>query len=142
RAVAARLGMSDADGELAAFLVRQHLTMSHLSQRRDLSDPDEIARFAEKVVDDEHLVQLYLVTLCDTAMTAPDNLNAWKDGLLRDLLLRTREHFRGNSADGAAEAQRHDRAKAVQIASEGEGMEPDAARAAVEGIDPRLFVQL
>ena len=155
RAVAARLGMSDSDGELAEFLVRQHLTMSHISQRRDLSDPDEIARFAEKVGPnrsddgerwrreaDEHLVQLYLVTLCDTAMTAPDNLNAWKDGLLRDLLLRTREYFRGNSADGAAEAARHDRAKAVQIATDGEGMEPDAARAAVEGIDPRLFVQL
>jgi [protein-PII] uridylyltransferase len=142
RAVATRLGMSDADGELAAFLVRQHLTMSHLSQRRDLSDPEEIARFAEKVVDDEHLVQLYLVTLCDTAMTAPDNLNAWKDGLLRDLLLRTREHFRGNASDGAAAADLQQRAKAVQIATEGEGMAPEVARTAVDGIDPRLFTQL
>ena len=72
------------------FLVRQHLTMSHLSQRRDLADPEVIARFAERVGDDERLVQLYLLTLCDTAMTAPDNLSAWKDGLLRDLMLRTR----------------------------------------------------
>jgi [protein-PII] uridylyltransferase len=116
--------------------------MSHLSQRRDLSDPEEIARFAEKIGDDEHLVQLYLVTLCDTAMTAPDNLNAWKAGLLRDLLLRTREHFRGNAAGGADDAEQKLRAKAVQIAVEGEEMQPEVARAAVDGIDPRLFAQL
>ena len=53
-AVARRLGMTDADVALAELLVRQHLTMSHLSQRRDLSDPEVIARFAERVGDDEH----------------------------------------------------------------------------------------
>jgi [protein-PII] uridylyltransferase len=140
RHVAERLGMSDADAELSEFLVRQHLTMSHLSQRRDLGDPEVIARFAKHVRDDEHLVQLYLVTLCDTAMTAPDNLNAWKDGLLRDLLLRTREIFHAGEPAEDAEAQA--RAKAVQLASEHDAMTPDAARAAVDGIDPRLFTQL
>lgn len=138
--VAARLGMSASDGELAEFLVRQHLTMSHLSQRRDLSDPEVIARFAERVGDDEHLVQLYLVTLCDTAMTAPDNLNAWKDGLLRDLILRTREHFAAGSPEAATKAEADAREKAIQIASE--SMSTDAARTSVDGIDPRLFVQL
>jgi [protein-PII] uridylyltransferase len=86
-------------------------------------------------------VQLYLVTLCDTAMTAPDNLNAWKDGLLRDLLLRTREHFRSGSPEAAIQAEAAAREKAIQIAS-GDGMSADAARTAVDGIDPRLFVQL
>ena len=43
--------MTDADAELTEFLVRQHLTMSHLSQRRDLADPEVIARFAERVGD-------------------------------------------------------------------------------------------
>ena len=90
--IARRLGI---DSELVEFLVRQHLTMSHLSQRRDLSDPEVIARFAEKIVDDQHLIALYLVTLCDTAMTAPGNLTAWKDDLLRELLVRTRAHLRG-----------------------------------------------
>ena len=118
--VAARLGMSEADGELAEFLVRQHLTMSHLSQRRDLSDPEVIARFGERVADDEHLVQLYLVTLCDTAMTAPDNLTAWKDGLLRDLLLRTREHFRAGSPETATQAEAAAREKAIQIVERGD----------------------
>src|ERR1043166_7202921 len=87
--------MPPSDAELTEFLVRQHLTMSHLSQRRDLSDPEEIERFAEKVGDEEHLIQLYLLTMCDTAMTAPDNLTAWKADLLLVLLRRTRAHFQG-----------------------------------------------
>jgi [protein-PII] uridylyltransferase len=96
--VARRLGMSEADAELTEFLVRQHLTMSNLSQRRDLSDPEVIARFAERVGDDEHLVQLYLLSICDAAMTAPDNLTAWKADLLRDLMQKTRAYFRGLAA--------------------------------------------
>ncbi|MBA3454363.1 MAG: hypothetical protein H0T42_14820, partial [Deltaproteobacteria bacterium] len=112
--IAQRLGMVAPDIELTEMLVRQHLTMSHLSQRRDLTDPEVIARFAEKVGTDEQLVQLYLVTLCDTAMTAPDNLSAWKDGLLRDLMLRTRTRL-----------------------AQGPG-----GQAIVDGIDPRLVAQL
>jgi [protein-PII] uridylyltransferase len=98
--VARKLGLSDADAELTEFLVRQHLTMSHLSQRRDLSDPEVISRFAEHIVEgDERLVALYLLTLCDAAMTAPDNLSAWKADLLRDLMQRTREYFRAAAVD-------------------------------------------
>ena len=134
--VARSFGMGPADVELTELLVRQHLTMSHLSQRRDLADPDVIARFAEHVGTEENLVQLYLLTLCDTAMTAPNNLSAWKDGLLRDLMLRTRALFRGRSqpSDGAARDTIL-RDKVVELAGE------DNA-AIVDGIDPRLFTQL
>jgi [protein-PII] uridylyltransferase len=75
-------------------------------------------------------------------MTAPDNLSAWKDGLLRDLMLRAREHFRGArpgarpaAASGADEA----RARVRQLVAAHE--HPELARI-VEGIDPRLFTQL
>jgi [protein-PII] uridylyltransferase len=137
-AIGRRLGMAAEDAELVEFLVRQHLTMSHLSQRRDLSDPEVIARFAERVGTDERLVQLYLLTLCDTAMTAPDNLSAWKDELLRDLMLRTRAHFR--AGQGAAAAPHPDvRAKVLQLAG---GAEDPAIARIVDGIDPRLYTQL
>jgi [protein-PII] uridylyltransferase len=141
---ARRLGMAEADAELTEFLVRQHLTMSHLSQRRDLSDPEVIARFAERVGDDERLIQLYLLTLCDAAMTAPDNLTAWKADLLRELMLRTRAYFRGAIAEPAMSdvnivppAPDDVRGKIVQLV----GGDPEAA-AIVDGIDPRLFTQL
>jgi [protein-PII] uridylyltransferase len=133
--VARRLGMPAAEVELSEFLVRQHLTMSHLSQRRDLSDAAEIARFAERVGDDEHLVQLYLLTLCDTAMTAPDNLTAWKDGLLRELVIRTRAHFGGAGAGGD---QRRDDALRAKVAE----LVGSESVPIIDAIDPRLFVQL
>jgi hypothetical protein len=34
--------MSDEDTELVVFLVEQHLTMSQVAQKQDLSDPDVI----------------------------------------------------------------------------------------------------
>ena len=63
-------------------------------------------------------------------MTAPDNLSAWKDGLLRELMLRTRAHFRGDGADGAAtRPQRRDRAKACRSRASGDGMRAATPRA-------------
>jgi [protein-PII] uridylyltransferase len=136
--IARRLGMSDADVELTEFLVRQHLTMSHLSQRRDLADPEVIARFAERVGTEERLVQLYLLSLCDAAMTAPDNLSAWKAELLRDLMLRARACFRGGQGAGAGPPPDL-RAKVLALAG---GAEDPSIGRIVDGIDPRLFTQL
>jgi [protein-PII] uridylyltransferase len=120
--------------ETVEFLVRQHLTMSHLSQRRDLADPEVIERFADKVGTEERLAELYLLTLCDAAMTAPDNLSAWKDDLLRELTIRTRAFFRGEitGEDGGLRDAR----------PELDDLEDPAARAILDGIDPRLLVQL
>ncbi|MEP6865467.1 MAG: HD domain-containing protein, partial [Deltaproteobacteria bacterium] len=129
--VARKLGLDANEIETVEFLVRQHLTMSHLSQRRDLADPEVIERFADKVGTEERLAELYLLTLCDAAMTAPDNLSAWKDDLLRELMVRTRTHFRGEA--GSDEGARHD-ARAE--------LDDPAARTILDGIDPRLFVQL
>ncbi|HEY0189935.1 MAG TPA: hypothetical protein VGC42_02355, partial [Kofleriaceae bacterium] len=133
--VARRLGLPAGDVELTEFLVRQHLTMSHLSQRRDLSDPEVIARFAERVGDDERLVQLYLLSLCDAAMTAPDNLGTWKADLLRELFERARAWFRGAPGAAPDDAADHARARVLQVAGPG-------AAPVVDGFDPRLFTQL
>jgi [protein-PII] uridylyltransferase len=147
--IARRLGLGDADAALAELLVRQHLTMSHLSQRRDLADPEVVVRFAERIGDEETLAQLYLLTLCDTAMTAPNNLSAWKDELLRQLYLATRDHLRhargtevGEDAAARARAQRE---KIVQLVT-GEGGaghgDPAPVARLVDAIDPRFLSQL
>lgn len=148
-AIASRLGMSPEDVELTELLVRQHLTMSHLSQRRDLTDPEVIQRFASHIGTDERLVQLYLVTLCDTAMTAPDNLSTWKDGLLRELMLRTRDVFRfGPTSRGVdpsaapASADRDHRDKVVELVVGDDDPLRAEVRTIVDGIDPRLVTQL
>jgi [protein-PII] uridylyltransferase len=146
--IARRLGMTDDEIEVTEFLVRQHLTMAHVSQRRDLTDPEVIARFAERIGDEDRLTKLYLLTLCDTAMTAPDNLNAWKAGLLRELAIRTGRFFRGESLRGDSydtdtdAREREARDKIVQVASGDGALDANVARQLVDGVDPRLIIQL
>jgi [protein-PII] uridylyltransferase len=73
------------DTELVVFLVENHLTMSQVAQKQDLSDPDVIAAFATVVKDERHLTALYLLTVADIRGTSPKVWNAWKAKLLEDL---------------------------------------------------------
>jgi [protein-PII] uridylyltransferase len=78
-------GLSKTETELVVFLVEQHLTMSQVAQKQDLSDPDVIRNFAKRVKDERHLTALYLLTVADIRGTSPKVWNAWKGKLLEDL---------------------------------------------------------
>jgi [protein-PII] uridylyltransferase len=78
-------GLSPEDTQLVVFLVEQHLTMSQVAQKQDLSDPDVISSFAAMVKDERHLTALYLLTVADIRGTSPKVWNAWKAKLLEDL---------------------------------------------------------
>jgi [protein-PII] uridylyltransferase len=78
-----------AQARLVEFLVREHLTMSRIAQKEDLSDPDVIAAFAKKVGDERTLTALYLLTVADIRGTSPKVWNAWKGKLLEDLYRAT-----------------------------------------------------
>ncbi|WP_025916467.1 [protein-PII] uridylyltransferase [Herminiimonas sp. CN] len=78
-------GLSAIDTELIVFLVENHLTMSQVAQKKDLSDPDVIRDFAQTVKDERHLTALYLLTVADIRGTSPKVWNAWKGKLLEDL---------------------------------------------------------
>jgi [protein-PII] uridylyltransferase len=92
--IARRLELDEAESARAEFLVRHHLLMSHLSQRRDLDDASLIEKFARVVKDEETLRELFLLTWCDTSMTSPGNLTEWKAMLLVELYERTRAFLR------------------------------------------------
>ncbi len=103
--IAPRLGLDEHEARRAELLVRQHLLMSHLSQRRDLSDPATIESLVRTVSDEETLRGLYVLTFCDTSMTAPGNMTAWKATLLDELYERARAHLRhgpGRDDEGRA----------------------------------------
>ena len=78
-------GIDKDDAALCEFLVRHHLTMSTVAQKEDLSDPDVIRKFADKVGDVRRLSALYLLTVADIRGTSPKVWNAWKGKLLEDL---------------------------------------------------------
>ena len=78
-------GMDAEDTQLVEFLVAEHLTMSRIAQKEDLSDAEVIRSFAERVGTTRRLTGLYLLTVADIRGTSPKVWNAWKGKLLEDL---------------------------------------------------------
>ena len=81
--------LSPHDTKLITWLVRHHLIMSKTAQRKDISDPDVIHKFAEKVDNIESLNYLYLLTVADIRATNPELWNSWRDALLKELYVAT-----------------------------------------------------
>ena len=87
---AKRLGMSKTDADLISWLVKKHLIMSSISQKKDIGDPNTVDEFASEVKSNEKLDYLYLLTINDIRATNPALWNGWKHLLLKDLYLLTR----------------------------------------------------
>jgi [protein-PII] uridylyltransferase len=94
------------DCNLVAWLVRNHLVMSMTAQRKDISDPDVILEFAQKVGSTEYLNYLYLLTVADIRATNPELWNSWKDALLKELYSETYTVIRKGLPNPAALADR------------------------------------
>ncbi|RMH18490.1 MAG: [protein-PII] uridylyltransferase, partial [Gammaproteobacteria bacterium] len=88
-----RLGLPADAIRLVAWLVRHHLLMAKTSQRYDLSDPEVIDHFAHEVGDLEYLEHLFLLTIADIAAVGPNVWTSWKEQLLTDLFISTREYL-------------------------------------------------
>ena len=104
------------DSQLVEFLVREHLTMSTVAQKQDLSDPDVIAAFARRMGDERKLTALYLLTVADIRGTSPKVWNAWKGKLLEDLYRATLRTLGGRAPDAAAEIEARKREALVLLA--------------------------
>ncbi len=118
-----RLGLTPAETETVAWLVRHHLLMSRVSFKRDLSDFKTILDFAEQVASPERLKLLLILTVVDIRAVGPGVWNNWKGQLLRELYDAAEEVLRlGHKQTGRAE----------RIAAKQEGLQAalgwDAAR--------------
>lgn len=96
-------GIDREDAQLIEFLVKEHLTMSRIAQKEDLSDPEVVGAFASRVGDARTLTALYLLTVADIRGTSPKVWNAWKGKLLEDLYRVTLRSLGGGAPDAVAE---------------------------------------
>jgi [protein-PII] uridylyltransferase len=104
------------DTRLIEFIVREHLTMSRVAQKSDLSDPDVIQAFAKRVGNERNLTALYLLTVADLRGTSPKVWNAWKGKLLEDLYRLTLRTLGGRAPDPDAEVESRKREALIQLA--------------------------
>ncbi|WP_156680013.1 [protein-PII] uridylyltransferase [Sphingomonas profundi] len=99
-----RFGMTPAETETVAWLVRYHLLMSATAFKRDLSDFKTILDFAEKVQSPERLRLLLILTVVDIRAVGPGVWNGWKRQLLADLYEAAEEVLRlGHKQKGRRE---------------------------------------
>ena len=87
-------GFTERECKLVAWLINNHLLMSLTAQKKDISDPDEVKEFAEKVGDMEHLDYLYTLTVADINATNPKLWNTWRASLMRQLYTYARDVIR------------------------------------------------
>ncbi|MEQ8961189.1 MAG: hypothetical protein RLP02_25240, partial [Coleofasciculus sp. C2-GNP5-27] len=87
-------GFSPRDTKLLVWLVQNHLFMSRVAQREDISDPEVIANFARHVGDETRLNLLYTLTTADILATNPTLWNNWRASLMRQLYNSTRQYLR------------------------------------------------
>ncbi|MCJ7601686.1 MAG: ACT domain-containing protein, partial [Desulfobulbaceae bacterium] len=83
-----RLRMPEADIKCLTFLIREHLFLAEIAQRRDLEDEALILRCAKQFNDPDRLTMLYLLTIADAKATGPSAWSDWKAALLLELYLK------------------------------------------------------
>ena len=87
--ISRRMGLSRQESEQLEFLVRRHLDMAHIAQRRDLNDEKMIIEFARRMGTTDNLKKLYLLTYADIRAVGPDVWTGWKGMLLQELYDKT-----------------------------------------------------
>jgi len=89
RDIAQRFGLNTDDARQLELLVRHHLLMAHLAQRRDIHDDSLVLGFAKQVGDVSTLRKLYLLTFADMKAVRPGFWNNWREMLLGELYVRS-----------------------------------------------------
>ncbi len=135
-------GLSQYDGNLVAWLVKNHLMMSATAQRKDISDPDVVHEFACRVGNQHRLDYLYLLTVADMRATSPDVWNSWKDSLLKELYFSTKQAIRRGLHDPILQSENILNTKMTALDSiQKLGIEPTKASALWQRFEDDYFLR-
>lgn len=132
-------GLDADDLDLVEFLVREHLLMSVVAQKQDLSDPEVIRQFAARVGNERRLTALYLLTVADIRGTSPKVWNGWKGRLLEHLYHQTLAMLGGRMPHPAAmlDQRKEEAVKLLRLA----GLRDDAREALWQQLDVAYFMR-
>ncbi len=143
-----RLGLDPAESETVCWLVRHHLLMSDVAQKRDLSDPRTARDFANLVQSRTRLKLMTVLTVCDIRGVGPGVWNNWKAQLIRDLYHATRAALTSGTDDGAQTRRADDARDALAAALKSwkpEKLQPELDRhypAYWQGLDTEAHVMI
>ncbi|MGR3724094.1 [protein-PII] uridylyltransferase [Abyssibius alkaniclasticus] len=119
RKVAPRLGLEPGEVDTVVWLVENHLLMSDVAQKRDLSDPRTAQDFARQVKSVTRLNLLTVLTVCDIRGVGPTTWNNWKAMLLRDLHAQALDCLTDGSQTASAKEREAEAKAALRAALQG-----------------------
>ena len=116
RKVAPRLGLNKKECETVEWLIRYHLLLSDVAQKRDISEPRTVRGFAKAVKSVERLDLLTTLTVCDIRGVGPGTWNNWKAVLIRNLYKATKSALQTGLEDLNRESQEAEAKRALRAA--------------------------
>ncbi|MFC2149287.1 [protein-PII] uridylyltransferase [Candidatus Auribacterota bacterium] len=81
--------------EAILFLIRNHLTLMHIAQRRDLDDEKLFKDLAKRFKDIDLLNMLLLLSYADSRAVSPGVWTEWKESLVWELYIKTKLQITG-----------------------------------------------
>ena len=116
RKVGPRLGLKRDEVDTVEWLVRYHLLMSDMAQKRDIADPRTVRDFAKAVQTVKRLDLLCVLTVCDIRGVGPNTWNNWKAVLIRGLYRQTKRGLQTGLEDINRENRGVEARKALRAA--------------------------
>ena len=101
-ALARRMGAGEATVERITRMVRLHLLLPDVAQKRDVTDPALVAEVAGRVGDRSMLATLHLLAAADGRATGPTAWSAWTASLVESLVTKVKAVFDETDPDDAA----------------------------------------
>nr|WP_234855515.1 [protein-PII] uridylyltransferase [Paracoccus everestensis] len=129
RRIAARFGFPQDDVDTVEWLVRNHLLMSDVAQKRDIADPRTLRDFAKAVKTRRRLDMLLVLTVCDIRGVGPGTWNNWKAALLRKLHEETAAVLENGLEELNRDRRQNEAKRSLRHLLTAKGWDPRALRA-------------
>ncbi len=136
---AKRMGMSREDVDDMGFVIKHHLLLSHVAQRRDLHEERTILEVANLMGSPRRLKLLFLLTMADLKAVGPGVWNEWKASLLAELFLEAARAIEGGGAFREDLSKRIEKTRAKVTKALADEFDPRLVQAELDALSERAY---